>query len=107
MKGFPMHKTASTLKQYTNNASAFKQIQVEGVEGDNLYMSEEDKQKLKKFQEETIADPAYTAKDFVSSFSERKARFVKVKAKNVGICPEWHPGSGNRGWLFVDEIVIN
>ena len=62
---------------------------------------------IKKFQEETIADPAYTAKDFVSSFSERKARFVKVKAKNVGICPEWHPGSGNRGWLFVDEIVIN
>ena len=46
-------------------------------------------------------------KDFVSTFSQREARFVKVNAKNIGICPEWHSGSGNRGWLFVDEIVIN
>ena len=46
-------------------------------------------------------------KDYVSTFSQREARFVKVNAKNIGICPEWHPGSGNRGWLFVDEIVIN
>jgi len=62
---------------------------------------------LKKFKEKTIVDPAYKVKDFVSTFSQREARFVKVNAKNVGICPEWHPGAGNRGWLFVDEIVIN
>ena len=61
---------------------------------------------IKKFQEETIADPAYTAKDFVSTFSERKARFIKVKAKNVGICPEWHPGSGGKTWVFLDEIIV-
>jgi len=62
---------------------------------------------IKKFKEETIADPSYKVKDYVSTFSQREARFVKVNAKNIGICPEWHPGSGNRGWLFVDEIVIN
>lgn len=35
-----------------------------------------------------------------------KARFVQVRAKNVGKCPPWHPGHGQKAWLFVDEIII-
>ena len=62
---------------------------------------------VEKFKEKTVMDPAYKVKDFVHKFSKREIRFVKVKAKNIGLCPEWHPGAGNRGWLFVDEIVIN
>ena len=34
-----------------------------------------------------------------------KARFIKVTAINQGTCPAWHPGAGNKSWLFVDEIV--
>ncbi|MBT3675293.1 MAG: sulfatase-like hydrolase/transferase [Candidatus Marinimicrobia bacterium] len=33
-------------------------------------------------------------------------KFIKVTAKNVSICPEWHPGSGGKAWLFLDEIVV-
>ena len=62
---------------------------------------------VEKFKEKTVMDPAHKVKDFVHKFSKREIRFVKVKAKNIGLCPEWHPGAGNRGWLFVDEIVIN
>jgi len=62
---------------------------------------------LEKFKEKTFMDPAYKVKDYVHKFSKREIRFIKVKAKNVGLCPEWHPGAGNKGWLFVDEIVIN
>ena len=29
------------------------------------------------------------------------------QAKNYGICPDWHLGSGGKTWLFVDEIIIN
>jgi len=35
-----------------------------------------------------------------------KARYVRVHAKNIGICPEWHSGAGGKAWLFADEIVI-
>nr|MCS5651239.1 chitobiase/beta-hexosaminidase C-terminal domain-containing protein [Candidatus Neomarinimicrobiota bacterium] len=35
-----------------------------------------------------------------------QARYVKVKAKNQRICPEWHVGAGEKTWLFCDEIVI-
>ncbi len=34
------------------------------------------------------------------------ARYVKVKARNVGICPDWHPGAGGNAWLFIDEIYV-
>ena len=32
------------------------------------------------------------------------ARYVKVFAKNIGIIPSWHPGAGNPGFIFTDEI---
>jgi predicted alpha-1,2-mannosidase len=35
-----------------------------------------------------------------------KARYVRVRAKNVGVCPEWHKGAGSKAWLFVDEINV-
>ncbi len=35
-----------------------------------------------------------------------KAKFIKVTAKSIGKCPEWHAGAGNKAWLFVDEVVV-
>lgn len=37
----------------------------------------------------------------------KKARYIKIKAKNIEKCPEWHTGAGQKAWIFVDEIVIN
>ncbi|MEW6071681.1 MAG: discoidin domain-containing protein [Planctomycetota bacterium] len=36
-----------------------------------------------------------------------EARYLRVSAENVGEIPEWHPGAGQKGWLFVDEIQVN
>ena len=35
-----------------------------------------------------------------------KARYVRVVAKNRGTCPDWHPGAGQKAWIFADEITI-
>ena len=35
-----------------------------------------------------------------------EAQFVKMVAKNLGTCPDWHVGAGNPAWIFCDEIVI-
>ena len=35
-----------------------------------------------------------------------KARYVHVKAKNLGKCPAWHEGAGEPCWMFTDEIVV-
>jgi len=34
-------------------------------------------------------------------------RYIKMTAKTIGVCPDWHPGAGSKAWIFCDEIVIN
>ncbi len=35
-----------------------------------------------------------------------KARFVKIIAKPCAPIPSWHKGSGKKGWIFADEIIV-
>ena len=34
------------------------------------------------------------------------ARYIKVLARNIGHCPDWHRGADDECWIFVDEIVV-
>ena len=34
------------------------------------------------------------------------ARYIKIVAKNIGQCPQWHKGAGNKAWLFADEVIV-
>ena len=36
-----------------------------------------------------------------------EARYIRVKARNIMECPDYHPGAGGLSWIFSDEIVIN
>ncbi len=45
--------------------------------------------------------------DFVLEDLALHARYVRVIGKTLGICPDWHPGSGRPCWLFADEIVVH
>jgi len=35
------------------------------------------------------------------------ARYVRVKAENTGICPDWHSGAGAKAWLMAGEVIVN
>jgi hypothetical protein len=37
----------------------------------------------------------------------REARYVRVQAASVGVCPQWHPGRGEKAWLMAGEILVN
>lgn len=39
-------------------------------------------------------------------FNPVKCKFIKMKAENIGKCPEWHNAPGEPAWLFCDEIVV-
>jgi len=43
---------------------------------------------------------------FKTEIKNSNVRFVKIQAKNIGTCPEWHPGAEGKAWLFIDEIII-
>jgi len=45
-------------------------------------------------------------KEFTARIYTTRARYVKVHAKNTGICPPWHKGAGEKAWIFADEISI-
>jgi len=32
--------------------------------------------------------------------------YVKIMAKNIGTCPDWHKGAGGKAWIFADEIIV-
>jgi alpha-L-fucosidase len=46
-------------------------------------------------------------KDFSLKLKDASARYIRMVAKNRGVCPAWHPGTGNKAWIFADEIEIN
>ena len=53
-----------------------------------------------KLEENTILN--FTSNETIG----KKARYVKVIAKNFGKLPEWHQGAGGDAFIFVDEITI-
>jgi predicted alpha-1,2-mannosidase len=36
----------------------------------------------------------------------KMARYIKMTARNIGPCPDWHIGAGDKSWIFVDEIIV-
>jgi len=57
------------------------------------------KNKTYSYEKQTSID----ALEWNGSF---KSRFVKLKIKNIGKCPNDHKGAGNDAWIFIDEIIF-
>lgn len=36
----------------------------------------------------------------------KRAKYIKVWAKNYGKIPDWHPGKGGDAYIFIDEIEV-
>lgn len=53
---------------------------------------------------EASAEGTYM-KEFTASIW-KTARYIRVSAINRGVCPDWHPGSGGKAWIFADELII-
>lgn len=45
--------------------------------------------------------------DLAIALGGRKARYIKIHAKNAGVCPPGHLGAGGDSWIFMDEIIIH
>ncbi len=45
--------------------------------------------------------------DVMSMNVNNKGRYVKINVIGIEKIPDNHPGVGNPGWFFIDEIIIN
>lgn len=62
---------------------------------------------IDEINRQEVTSPAFASiKNFSLIFSPIKARYIKVKAENIGTCPRWHPGYPFKAWIFTDEVVI-
>ena len=52
------------------------------------------------------ADAGTFVEEIIASFPAVKIRYIKVEAKNPGLCPQGHPGAGKPSWIFADEISV-
>jgi hypothetical protein len=50
--------------------------------------------------------PTYL-KGYDVSFKTTPVNCIKLVAIPVGKLPAWHPGKGDKGWVFADEIFVN
>ncbi|GAB3888378.1 glycoside hydrolase family 20 protein [Spirosoma agri] len=42
----------------------------------------------------------------VADFKTARARYVRIRAKNAGVCPADHPDAGQKTYFSTDEIVV-
>jgi len=78
---------------------------------DVIYSISTDGKNYKKLKKLThnipLTEMNTTIKEFKISNIEQNARYIKVNATGVKVCPDWHAGAGGPAWLFIDEITIN
>ena len=76
----------------------------------NYYISEDNVNFIYFGSVNNTLDPKLeenTILNFTSNETKgKKARYVKVIAKNFGKLPEWHQGAGGDAFIFIDEITI-
>ena len=73
------------------------------------FISEDGKdyQSIGKKELELSSDTAIDGVKYIAMpANDQKARWIKIHAKNVGICPPWHHGAGAKAWVFADEIIV-
>ncbi len=52
-------------------------------------------------------EPGPLVRSIGAEWKPQLARFVRVRAVNVGIIPAGVPAAGRKAWLFIDEILVN
>ncbi|WP_300601261.1 DUF2231 domain-containing protein [Niabella sp.] len=66
---------------------------------------------LKLLGRSTPPQPASAAPIYITGytckFSAQPVQIIKVVAKPVNPLPSWHRGKGEKGWVFLDELLFN
>jgi len=98
----PVHKISTRfLVNYQNWVFLPQQVEIE-VSSDNSNFISVGK---KVFTTEQDNEPNMI-QDFKISFEKTMVRSLKLKAKNIKVCPDWHHGAKGKAWIFMDEIII-
>ena len=75
------------------------------------FWGSDDGTSFKKIEDIAISEdpqsPDVRTKYFGKQIEPVFFRYLKVRAKNFGDIPSWHPGAGDGAFIFIDEILLN
>ena len=57
-------------------------------------------------EQPTVVQPGYLTA-FELSFTPVTVQYLKIVSVPVSKLPAWHPGKGDKGWVFADEVFVN
>ena len=86
-------------------ASIFPPVKLEvwgGMEADKLKLLGTQKPPMP-----TEKEPNNGEKLFEVPFPPTSIRYIKVVAVPIAKLPAWHPQKGLKGWVFMDEVLVN
>ena len=75
----------------------------------DIYVSDNDKdyRLLKTLNNDTeLAKEGSFIKQFSIELDNIETRFIRISAKNIGLCPNWHSGANEKAWVFIDEVEL-
>ncbi len=55
---------------------------------------------------EPLTLPGPLRRSYRAALGPGPVRYVRVRARNVGVCPPGHPGAGGAAFLMADEVVL-
>ncbi len=61
----------------------------------------------KKVPDQPVKVQPAALRGYECKFAPASVRFIKLVASPVFKLPAWHPGKGDKAWLFIDEIMVN
>lgn len=70
-----------------------------------VFASKDSKNYLLKGSMEIEEKKGHFIEDFEIK-TDIEAQWIKICIKSFGNIPNWHPGSGNPSWTFIDQIVL-
>ena len=96
--------------EVTVSTVVFKYDWVFGPKSITIYTSE-DGQTFTEVAAEKIVDvdnmdDGNGCMDYTLTFDATTAKYLKIVAESYTELPEWHPGAGHPGFLFVDEVIV-
>ena len=57
-------------------------------------------------EQPTMTKPA-GIRAFDCKFDPVTIKYIKIVATPVSKLPAWHPGKGDKAWIFIDEVLVN
>jgi hexosaminidase len=100
----------SEYGEVTVSSVVFKYDWVFGPKSITVMTSEDGKTFTEVASEEIIdidnMDEGNGCLDYTLTFEKTSAKYLKVVAETYQELPQWHPGAGHPGFLFVDEVIV-